>query len=540
MPPVYRFRNPAGVITDITSYFRLYDLDVSTNAEEGSVNQSTVTADDPTGAFDIVGHRIFEVLEDTATSSNTQIYVGYTAARRIHRGESTKTAAARVWDIDLVDLNSVLSRRVMTGTDANRPAETDVERVRWLLSTNEAAIIDDSLYFDTSGAVPMDAADYRGQKFNQVLDDCAQASGKNYFVWSRQETGEFSLWYDFAGSTSYSSMIKLTNVLSEVDNDLTFAISADTEFARSPDRVYSGAYLPYDGGAVFQQDVTTANDFARRDAIMPSENVKSAAKATARANRYLGTMDTEEDVITTTVQLPAAKVNFLMQGMRVQIKASHLPGYESAYLWARVLNRSVRQVSEENYDVKLELASAEPFDQCKPAWAAGAAPDGPEADAIAGYGNVPWFGGTWTRYNPNGVTMTDGSGMYNIGPPQDSAGATGAPGVGFLFVYGWDCDRGVGADSLARLYTNTDQGAADGGDGTGHSIWYSDDGVTYTELFSIADYAAAWDAAANLAVFQIPRAHRDHRYWRFLITDLFEGGFWEGLYVGGWGMDPCA
>jgi len=201
----------------------------------------------------------------------------------------------------------------------------------------------------------MDAADYRGQRFNQVLDDCAQASGKNYFVWWREEVAKLSLWYDFASSTSYSSPLRLSNVSTDVDSVLTFAISPDTELSRSPDRVNSGAYLPFDGGAVYVQNTATANSFVRRDANMPSENVKSTAKATARANRYLLEMNTEEDVITTTVQLPAAKVNFIMQGMRVQFKASHLPGYTD-FVWARVLNRSVQQVSEEFYDVKMELS----------------------------------------------------------------------------------------------------------------------------------------------------------------------------------------
>jgi|GEM_PF-4808145 len=358
MAPVYRLAEVGGKIyTDISSYFRLYQLDVSMNAEEGSVNQSTIQADDPTGVFDIVGTRRLVISDDTASSSNTRIWDGYVAGRRVHRGDSQLTGTARVWDIDLVDINSLLALRVITGTDANRPAETDVARVQWLYGSNENAHITDSLYLNTSGGVAMDAADYRGQRFNQVLDDCAQASGKNYFVWWREEVAKLSLWYDFASSTSYSSPLRLSNVATDVDSVLTFAISEDTQLSRSPDRVNSGAYLPFDGGAVYVQNTATANSFVRRDANMPSENVKSTAKATARANRYLLEMNTEEDVITTTVQLPAAKVNFIMQGMRVQFKAAHLPGYES-YVWARVLNRSVQQVSEEFYDVKMELAPA--------------------------------------------------------------------------------------------------------------------------------------------------------------------------------------
>ena len=354
MPPRYNIRNPDATYTDISEYFRLYELDVATNAEEGSVAQSTITAHDPDGTFDIIGHRQIRIHEDTATGSNTMIYVGFTGDRRISRGVN-RAATGRDWEIDLLDPNSILARRILTGSDSNRPAETDVARIQWLVSTNESGMVNDSLYVNTTGPVDMDAKDYTGQRFNEVIDDCAQASGKNYHLWYRESTGTFSLWYDFATSTSQSSPLRLTNVDTEVDNVLTFAISNDTQLGRSPDRVNSGVYLPYDGGVVYVQDGTTSNSFARRDVTMPAENVTTLAKATARADRYLTEMDTEEDVITTSVILPAAKVNFLTAGMRVQLKATHLPGYED-YTWCRAMNRSVNQISEENYALKLELS----------------------------------------------------------------------------------------------------------------------------------------------------------------------------------------
>ena len=356
MPPVYKFRTPDGVKTEMTQYFRELTLDVTTNAEEGSNAQSTVQADDPDGTFDLVGHRVFTVQEDTApaASSNSHIYVGYSAARRISRGPYHRTQAGRVWDIDLVDLNSVLPRRIMDGADSNRPAETDVARVTWLLGTNEASLIDDSLYFNTSGGVAMDAVDYRGQRFDQILDDCGQASGKNWFVWYREENGKYSLWYDLSTSTNYTSIIRLSNVLTDIDNEWTFGIAEDTELTRSPDRVNSGVYLDYDGGHVYEQRIATARAFAQRDASVPAENVKTAAKATTRARRYLDDMDSEDDIITTSFICPAAKVNFLMQGMRVQFRASHLPGYDT-FSWCRVLNRTVKQVSEEFYQINMDL-----------------------------------------------------------------------------------------------------------------------------------------------------------------------------------------
>ena len=390
MPPEYRYRSlsDSGAVlteTDITDYFRLYTLDVTMNAEEGSVAQSTIFADDPDGDLDVTGHRRLRIVEDTATGSNTTIWVGYTAARRYHRGDSTRTTVSRAVDIDIVDVNSILARRIFDRASADRPAETDVARGQWLLGTEEAQLIDDDLYFNTQGAVAMDAVDYQGQTVENVLNDMAQQSGKNYFVWYNDATNQYSLYYDFANGSNYTSPLRLTNVLSEVDNSLTFAISQDTELSRSPDRVYSGAYLSYDGGAIYTQRETTADTFARRDASMPGENVKTATKARARASRYLASIATEEDVITTTVLLPAAKQGFLMQGMRVQFKATHLPGYES-YVFLRALNRSVRQASEEFYEVKLELSTTSTALSCT------------QTD----YGSFYPLGGSGNTPNPSG------------------------------------------------------------------------------------------------------------------------------------------
>ena len=415
MPPQYKYRSladssgPALTETDLTDYFRLYTLDVAMNAEEGSVAQSTVFADDPDGDLDITGHRRFRITESTATGSNTTIWVGYTAARRYHRGDSTRTGVARAVDIDLVDVNSIIARRIFDRSQANRPAETDVARITWLLTTEETQLIDDATFFSSSNAVAMDAVDYRGQSVENVLNDCAQQSGKNYFIWYNDDTNQYSLFYDFADAEVYTSPLRLTNVASEVDGSLTFAISIETELSRSPDRVYSGAYLEYDGGTVYEQKTATANSFARRDAVMPAENVKTQAKATARAQRYLNDMDSEEDVITTSVILPAAKVNFLMQGMRVQFKATHLPGYTD-YTYLRLLNRSVRQLSEEFYEVKCELSSA-------------GAPGLPGEACVSDYEETPAG-----FYPPLNTNITDSDAVVYWGRPGTPAPFVPTPG----------------------------------------------------------------------------------------------------------------
>jgi hypothetical protein len=70
---------------------------------------------------------------------------------------------------------------------------------------------------------------------------------------------------------------------------------------------------------------------------------------------------TEQDVITTAFYVPATHVNHLRAGMRVQIKATHLPGYAN-FVWMRCLNVNVKHVSEgptgqPAYLLTVELAS---------------------------------------------------------------------------------------------------------------------------------------------------------------------------------------
>jgi hypothetical protein len=360
---------------DITDRVRLYTLDVTQNAEEGSVALSTITIDDPDGDYEIKGFRRLRIVE-TAMASNSLMANLWIVDRKIVRGPY-KTQAGRQWVCSVADMNSVPEFRIFHGTTANRPAETDVARIQWLMTTSElGSRVTNSQYINTSGAVPMDAVDYRGQKPSDVINDCAQQSGKNYFTYTIEPTPYFlGLWYDFADSSAYTSDIRLTNDLADVVADpygLTYLIADDTELERDPSRVYSGAFVQYDGGTVYREDLGISNEFTRRDAVVAADNVKTYNKALARGDRYLSAFDTEEDRITTAIRLPAEKVNFVREGMRVRFRATHLPGYEGPYSWLRVLKRTIKQDSEVEYLVTLELGTgpSTPSSGAQPAGAA--------------------------------------------------------------------------------------------------------------------------------------------------------------------------
>ena len=438
------FYEASGTATDpfedITDRVRLYTLDATIKAEEGSVALSTIPVDDPDGDYDIVGWRRISAYEDTATGSNTLVGVWWVADRKVTRGPYL-TGSGRLWTVSLADMNSVLSHRVLHNPDANRSAETDTARLNWLLGTLGTPGIPTTEYVNSSGGVSMDAVDYRGQTRIDVINDCAQQSGKNFFVYVKDGGSHLSpawglgLWYDHAYSTAYSSIVRLTNVAAEVDGVTTFAIGDDTELIRDPSRVYSGAYVRYDGGTVYQESIATSNAFTRRDAIVPADNVKSSAKATARANRYLLDMNSEEDRITTSFYAPASRLNLVREGMRVQLKATHLPGYGTTYSWLRVLRRSITQVAEEQptdsqYLVTLELASNGPAFTCD-----GGAYDLTPSQTFDTLGNNP--------------SPSPGYVYYGAGSPASS------PQIGVGPDWGFPDYTGPGAPDYAGDCTNS-------------------------------------------------------------------------------------
>ena len=239
-----------------------------TSCELGAAAISSLRIDDPTGTAGhsgdaIVGLKQLSVTESAAPSGNRRVWEGYIADRTYYRGESSspslRTGAARIIDMSLVDLNTFLSFRVFLPTDVDatsdfvRPAETDVARVTALLAVDfiSSTLFDNGLV-SSSGPVNMDEVDYTGQRPVDVLNDCAQQSGKNFFVYYDESAGEFSLFYDFNKSPVYPASVSgttVSNVLADVNlsgglmSGPVWAPFLDAVLTRDPSRISAGVLI---------------------------------------------------------------------------------------------------------------------------------------------------------------------------------------------------------------------------------------------------------------------------------------------------------
>lgn len=373
----------AGWGVDITGGIRLGSISgVAGEAELGATGTGSMVLDDPLGIVGhnsdgIVGLKQWSLRETDCPIGNQRLWTGYVGPRNYRRGQSDSliTGVARKIDVTLIDVNDFLGFRVFPPTaddptsDFVQGANTDIERIASMLSTVDfltTTLFDDG-YVNTTGPVNLDARDYTGDRPFDVLQDCAQMSGKNFFIFYNEALNHYTLWYDFYSSDgsatiTYDASVLLTNVEAERDDTTVFAIEPDAVGTLDPSRVVSAIRGTGSGVTGYKTKATTANTFAWRDASPLSSSVKTQAKMDALLTRYLDDNATEDNRISCTVRLPSNLATAMKVGQRIQCHFTHVPGVQSTFTWCRILQMTIRQDQETDqwYWFDLELSPIEP------------------------------------------------------------------------------------------------------------------------------------------------------------------------------------
>ena len=377
-------------------------------AMRGMVGASQITMDDTAGSYTPPAQKAVTVVESSA--SPTRMFSGYVAERRMGRG--TLRPGERQWTVTLEDLNVLLDDRIIT-TGGNRDAESDVDRILWLISDTSMTGVSTG-HIPNTNTVNMDAIDYRGKRPRDVLEDCAQKSGKNFFVYYHS-SGPL-LFYDLDTGTNLSSTSKISDVASDVNGTTVFA-AVDPGVVLDPARVYSKVRLRYKGGSASVSNATTASTYRTREVYKRYKRIKSAARATEQAQKWLDHAANEKTTVECGFVCDAANVNDIRAGHRVQIKLTRL-GINS-FTYYRVTQRTVKPLSDVQYQVELVLA-----DTVKPTKFGTDTDDAEEemsnateddASVVIDSGGITVTGGSITVSNSDGVVVIDGSSqMLNI------------------------------------------------------------------------------------------------------------------------------
>lgn len=324
--------------SDIAGASRLEQWSFTQAGYRGEVGDGGFNWDNPGDASDLVGLKSFVV--DESDSSPTRFFSGAVADRAIGRGPFSTDSDAQ-WAVSVVDENTFLDDILIRDSDGgNRPAETDVARVTWLLGTAAMSGITGgaitSAGMSMGSGVQMDANDYRRQHPRDVLDACAEISGKNFYV--RDDGSGRKLWYYDPTSASIDvASGALSNDLADLSST-TFAPAWGEQPAltRDPARVYSAVSVGYDTGAsVGVDNSTTESTFRRREIAIEDDAATTASVARTFGNQYLTQASTEEDTVECPVLLPSDKLGLFRPGQRVSTNFTHLGG-SIAYRISRI------------------------------------------------------------------------------------------------------------------------------------------------------------------------------------------------------------
>lgn len=326
-----------------------------------------VIIDDETGDLDLIGWHTFTA-DETACTTRPRIFSGWITGRRISRGPY-KHGVARIWDCDIIDQNALFSFEVFRASSAKRPEETDIVRAAWCLASAPMAgtpCHDNGRANFTDNPTNFGDADYVTQYPVELFTSIAGTSGKNFYAYWDDDAEEISFHYDLIGSNPLSSLA-ISNDIADSDAT-TFYPFLDGQLSRTPENVYTGILFGYRGAFVYGRDEDTIDALSPtefspvnflRDLVYNTDRVGKQATAEALVEQMLVAHSLEQDTITCKVRLPAFQINLLHAGDSVNVKFTHLAGYETD-TQVDVVRRNVipSPGRSDMYDVTLELTNS--------------------------------------------------------------------------------------------------------------------------------------------------------------------------------------
>jgi hypothetical protein len=341
-----------------------------TSAADGSYATSNVQILDPNGSLSYSQLKIFRV--DETDCAWPRCYTGRIFNLKVTRGPYL-TGVGRQYDFEVDDLNGLLHMSILHASSANRPAESGSDRLDWLMSTigMSGVVFDNGKVMANAWEYP--ATDYRGKYADDVLADIVSAASAGRWVffvyWDPTAASgeEVSLFYGEATTTLMTSSLRLSNIPADCDDiddplAVTYPVHFDPELNQAGSPIYCGVYVDSRFGKIYHHrqsthDLYFSDDLIHRDYNFTSDRINSAATAALYAERFLDTHAGQIDTITCTTKLPAAVVNLINSGMRIEAEFEHFPGYET-FSFTRIASRTLLPFDGTNvyYDIKLELS----------------------------------------------------------------------------------------------------------------------------------------------------------------------------------------
>lgn len=303
--------------TVVTDKVPLSSIAVGYRAFMGEVSITSIGLDDDDASVGApAGLKVVEIIE-TDTSPDTVLYSGRVAPRDLSRG-TMPIGDARYSNIAVADRNIDFGG-LPIGRRA-RPVETDVARVTWawnefLRGSPRASTDLDDTYLSTDNPYTMPAQVYERCHPFEVIQDCADATGKLFFI-----TVDGELFYDREGTTAYQAGLMVT----DVDPNLTDEFPPiEPQGTYDPDEFRSHGHLFFGtSGHVVASRQAAMNAHDYWGDVLTDDRAKTSADALARLQSWLDDVDHEEARYTFSLRLTSTQVDLIKPGQSFQLRSA--------------------------------------------------------------------------------------------------------------------------------------------------------------------------------------------------------------------------
>jgi hypothetical protein len=255
---------------------------------------------------------------ETDTAPDTIIWQGRTVGATLARGVIV-TEDSKRFDIQLTDVNSDFGGIGFAGSP--RPAETDIQRIQYLLDThlqgqNRPSTDIADTYFSSGTPINLVAHTYEGVQPIDWFNHITESTGKQFFL-----TNLYELYYAVVNDTSYAAGISITD--DGFDFSTSFPPGGPPQATEDGTEMFTRVRFRYKDNrlvTVVRSAVEAAHD--RWGTAIVDESVASVNAATTRANRFLDEFDHEATTFQCYVDLPSTMVAELSWGMTISFRSA--------------------------------------------------------------------------------------------------------------------------------------------------------------------------------------------------------------------------
>jgi hypothetical protein len=350
---------------DRASVIRYPGSTFDSNAWNGEAGTGTLLLEDEAAVLDFPGLKIVRMTED-ASGSTKHLYRGRVMTKEFARG-SFRADDSHQKVVNLSDSNWDLRR--LRVHQWSRPSETGRARVVALAAyilngasstvTNatkrNSTVINATTYVPNTNLVTMDAHVYDSTDPYAVIEECARAEGKTFFVFADVTTGNMFLFYDLGTSTAIASTVSITD--EDPDGETTFAPAEDgSPGAEDPTELLSGAGMVYGQQETIAESrpaIATAHDVAE-DTIYDSG---AGSDAATRLSNFLDVREEEELRYSCSIEVRDDQAHLIQAGQTISFR------WAAANALTPTIQRIVRcapeKIEPDRYRLHLELSFPE-------------------------------------------------------------------------------------------------------------------------------------------------------------------------------------